>query len=402
MPAWGSRLPRKSSTPCVDTRLSTSSGRATRTAPSWPVRAREPSSWPSPVSLTDAWRRPAGGSGLRFAGHIPRCFWTRLGSSLRMLGSRPPVPPSPIDLALSIVQQQSEPSRPHRAVSAHRRPSIAGGVRNARVARTGPDPDGGVRTVGSTPAFEPLQISAAARDLGISERTLQRTTASVVGMSPLHFINRFASTRQRSCCGTHRCRRTPLRPRLATATLERSVRWYASGETARSARCGRDDRQAASDGSSSTFCPTCQRVGSSLQQPHVDKSVERPSLIPLRGWGSSPSASPMLVIARMFGPLDPAWSTWFCCRRPCRAKSPGRTCVGRWSPTPSRYANFDDLDDFDSAAPGASAVAAGDLQPPHRSNEGQARLMLLALGVRVHAWDLITPSYGSGQAARYG
>jgi acetyl/propionyl-CoA carboxylase alpha subunit len=31
-------------------------------------------------------------------------------------------------------------------------------------------------------------ISAAARDLGISERTLQRTTASVVGMSPLHFI----------------------------------------------------------------------------------------------------------------------------------------------------------------------------------------------------------------------
>jgi transcriptional regulator GlxA family with amidase domain len=35
---------------------------------------------------------------------------------------------------------------------------------------------------------EPLQISVAARDLGISERTLQRTTASVVGMSPLHFI----------------------------------------------------------------------------------------------------------------------------------------------------------------------------------------------------------------------
>ena len=35
---------------------------------------------------------------------------------------------------------------------------------------------------------EPLQISAAARDLGISERALQRTTASVVGMSPLHFI----------------------------------------------------------------------------------------------------------------------------------------------------------------------------------------------------------------------
>ena len=32
---------------------------------------------------------------------------------------------------------------------------------------------------------EPLRISDAARDLGISERTLQRTTASVVGMSPL-------------------------------------------------------------------------------------------------------------------------------------------------------------------------------------------------------------------------
>jgi hypothetical protein len=27
---------------------------------------------------------------------------------------------------------------------------------------------------------------------------------------------------------------------------------------------------------------------------------------------------------------------------------------------------------------------------------GQARLMLLALSVLVHAWDLITPSYGSG------
>ena len=36
---------------------------------------------------------------------------------------------------------------------------------------------------------QPLRISDAARDLGISERTLQRTTASVVGMSPLHFIH---------------------------------------------------------------------------------------------------------------------------------------------------------------------------------------------------------------------
>jgi hypothetical protein len=34
--------------------------------------------------------------------------------------------------------------------------------------------------------------------------------------------------------------------------------------------------------------------------------------------------------------------------------------------------------------------------------EGQARPMLLALSVLVHAWDLITPSYGSGCAARYG
>jgi|tagenome__1003787_1003787.scaffolds.fasta_scaffold20974714_4 hypothetical protein len=34
--------------------------------------------------------------------------------------------------------------------------------------------------------------------------------------------------------------------------------------------------------------------------------------------------------------------------------------------------------------------------------EGHTRLMLLALIVRVQACDLITPSYGSGYAARYG
>jgi transcriptional regulator GlxA family with amidase domain len=95
-----------------------------------------------------------------------------------------------IDLALSIVQQHS-PSLADltaRYLLIGDRPSQAAFAMPALLARADPTMtafEGWVRQRLS----EPLRISAAARDLGISERTLQRTTASVVGMSPLHFIH---------------------------------------------------------------------------------------------------------------------------------------------------------------------------------------------------------------------
>ena len=36
---------------------------------------------------------------------------------------------------------------------------------------------------------QPIQISAAARALAVSERTLQRATATTLGMSPMDFVN---------------------------------------------------------------------------------------------------------------------------------------------------------------------------------------------------------------------
>jgi transcriptional regulator GlxA family with amidase domain len=94
-----------------------------------------------------------------------------------------------IDLALSIVQQHS-PSLADltaRYLLTGDRPSQAAYAMPALLARTDPTMAAFERWVRQR-LSEPLRISAAARDLGISERTLQRTTASVVGMSPLHFI----------------------------------------------------------------------------------------------------------------------------------------------------------------------------------------------------------------------
>jgi transcriptional regulator GlxA family with amidase domain len=94
-----------------------------------------------------------------------------------------------IDLALSIVQQHS-PSLADltaRYLLIGDPPSQAAFAVPALLARADPTMAAFERWVRQR-LSEPLQISAAARDLGISERTLQRTTASVVGMSPLHFI----------------------------------------------------------------------------------------------------------------------------------------------------------------------------------------------------------------------
>jgi transcriptional regulator GlxA family with amidase domain len=94
-----------------------------------------------------------------------------------------------IELALSIVQQHS-PSLADltaRYLLTGDRPSQAAYAMPALLARTDPTMAAFERWVRQR-LSEPLRISAAARDLGISERTLQRTTASVVGMSPLHFV----------------------------------------------------------------------------------------------------------------------------------------------------------------------------------------------------------------------
>jgi transcriptional regulator GlxA family with amidase domain len=95
-----------------------------------------------------------------------------------------------IDLALSLVQQES--------------PALADLV--ARYLVIGDRPSQAVFAVPSllasndpiVTAFErwvrdhvadPLQISGAAAAIGVSERTLQRTTAAVLGMSPIDFVH---------------------------------------------------------------------------------------------------------------------------------------------------------------------------------------------------------------------
>jgi transcriptional regulator GlxA family with amidase domain len=94
-----------------------------------------------------------------------------------------------IDLALSIVQQRS-PSLAEltaRYLLIGDRPSQAEFAVPEMLARADP----------TIAAFErwirdhlsgPLSIAEAARSLGISERTLQRTTAAVVGMTPMDFV----------------------------------------------------------------------------------------------------------------------------------------------------------------------------------------------------------------------
>jgi transcriptional regulator GlxA family with amidase domain len=94
-----------------------------------------------------------------------------------------------IDLALSIVQQLSpslaDLTARYLLIGDH--PSQAAFAMPALLARADPTMAEFERWVRQR-LSGPLRISDAARDLGISERTLQRTTASVVGMSPLHFI----------------------------------------------------------------------------------------------------------------------------------------------------------------------------------------------------------------------
>jgi hypothetical protein len=101
---------------------------------------------------------------------------------------------------------------------------------------------------------EPLQISAAARDLGISGRTCSARPPRSSACRRFTSSNRSGWMRLCSCFAIHRCRRAQLQPRLAIATPEPFERWYASGVTARSGPCGQGEQQAASNRAMSRRC----------------------------------------------------------------------------------------------------------------------------------------------------
>ena len=94
-----------------------------------------------------------------------------------------------IDLALSIVAQES-PALAElvaRYLVIGDRPSQAVFAVPSHLADTDPTVTAFERWVRGHVA-EPLQISGVAATIGVSERTLQRTTAAVLGMSPTEFL----------------------------------------------------------------------------------------------------------------------------------------------------------------------------------------------------------------------
>ncbi|AOW94063.1 AraC family transcriptional regulator [Rhodococcus sp. WMMA185] len=94
-----------------------------------------------------------------------------------------------IDLALTIVQQQSPALADlvARYLLIGDRPSQAIFAVPALLATADPTMMAFERWIRDH-LEEPLQISTVAREIGVSERTLQRTTASVLGMSPMEFV----------------------------------------------------------------------------------------------------------------------------------------------------------------------------------------------------------------------
>ena len=95
-----------------------------------------------------------------------------------------------IDLALSVVQQQSPAlaELTARYLLIGDRPSQAVFAVPSLLARSDPTVTAFERWVRAHVA-EPVQISAAAAAICVSERTLQRTTAAVLGMSPIDFVH---------------------------------------------------------------------------------------------------------------------------------------------------------------------------------------------------------------------
>lgn len=95
-----------------------------------------------------------------------------------------------IDLALSVVQQCSPAlaELTARYLLIGDRPSQAVFAVPSLLARSDPTVTAFERWVREHVA-EPIQISQAAAAIGVSERTLQRTTAAVLGMSPIDFVH---------------------------------------------------------------------------------------------------------------------------------------------------------------------------------------------------------------------
>jgi transcriptional regulator GlxA family with amidase domain len=95
-----------------------------------------------------------------------------------------------IDLALSLIQQQSPALADlvGRYLVIGDRPSQAAFAVPALLASADPTMTAMERWVRDH-ISEPLQINGLAAALGVSERTLQRTTAAVLGMSPMDFVH---------------------------------------------------------------------------------------------------------------------------------------------------------------------------------------------------------------------
>jgi transcriptional regulator GlxA family with amidase domain len=95
-----------------------------------------------------------------------------------------------IDLALSIVAQESPAlaEMVARYLVIGDRPSQAVFALPSHLASTDPTVTAFERWARGHVA-EPLQISGVAAAIGVSERTLQRTTAAVLGMSPIDFLH---------------------------------------------------------------------------------------------------------------------------------------------------------------------------------------------------------------------
>ena len=164
-----------------------------------------------------------------------------------------------IDLALSIVAQES-PALANlvaRYLVIGDRPSQAIFAVPSHLAATDPTMTAFERWVRGHVA-EPLQVSRAAAAIGVSERTLQRTTAAVLGMSPTNFVHEIRldeatfllrTTNQtvdaiaaavRSSRRVRPTRRpTPSPRRSATRTPARCAPWSRGGAASPSARCAR-------------------------------------------------------------------------------------------------------------------------------------------------------------------
>jgi transcriptional regulator GlxA family with amidase domain len=94
-----------------------------------------------------------------------------------------------IDLAISLVQRRSPALADlvGRYLVTGERPSQAAFAVPSLLASTDPTMSAFERWIRDHLA-EPLQIGEVAKKLGVSERTLQRSTAAVLGMSPLDFV----------------------------------------------------------------------------------------------------------------------------------------------------------------------------------------------------------------------